>query len=73
MYITVYHIMDVLGPFLVTVHSLPATFLQVSIGFPWKINPINAGMIENDDFEKFPNQKWYLGWLKIKNQTQKWF
>ena len=30
-------------------------------------------MIENGDFEKFPNQKWYLGWLKIKNQTQKWF
>ena len=30
-------------------------------------------MIENGDFEKFPNQKLYLGWLKIKNQTQKWF
>ena len=30
-------------------------------------------MIENGDFEKFPNQKWYLEWLEIKNQTQKWF
>ena len=39
----------------------------------WKINPINADMIENGDFEKFPNQKWYLEWLEIKNQTQKWF
>ena len=26
----------------------------------WKINPINADKIENGDFEKFPNQKWYL-------------
>ena len=36
MSITVYHILDegrILGPFLVTVHR-PATFLQVSIGFP---------------------------------------
>ena len=39
----------------------------------WKINPINADMIENGDFEKFPNQKLYLEWLEIKNQTRKWF
>ena len=30
-------------------------------------------MIENGDFEKFPNQKLYLEWLEIKNQTRKWF
>ena len=30
-------------------------------------------MIENGDFEKFPNQKLYLEWLEIKNPTQKLF
>ena len=24
-------------------------------------------MIENGGFEKFSNQKWYLEWLKMKN------
>ena len=30
-------------------------------------------MSETGDFEKFPNQKWYLECLEIKNQTQKLF
>ena len=34
MYITVYHILDGLGPFLKTVHR-PATFFRVGIDFYW--------------------------------------
>ena len=34
MYITVYHILDGLGPFLVTVH-IPVTFFRVGFDFHW--------------------------------------